>query len=98
MIITSSHGNVNMILKFVGIFYTLKTVYTLIFFGDLSLNPIHRLKCLKILRPADQHDFFEFPRMNVLEACHLFAVADAGFDDGLLAAPVVSFLLSFPEK
>ena len=27
MIITSSHGNVNMILKFVGIFYTLKTVW-----------------------------------------------------------------------
>ena len=27
MIITSSQGNVNMILKFVGIFYTLKTVW-----------------------------------------------------------------------
>ena len=27
MIITSSHGNVNMIFKFVGIFYTLKTVW-----------------------------------------------------------------------
>ena len=27
MIITSSYGNVNMILKFVGIFYTLKTVW-----------------------------------------------------------------------
>ncbi len=87
-----------MILKFVGIFYTLETVYDLIFFRDLSLNPIHRLKCLEILRPADQHDFFKFSRMDILKTCHLFAVADAGFDDGLLTAPIVSFLFDSLRK
>ena len=87
-----------MILKFVGIFYTFKTVYNSVFFCDLFLYPIHRLKYIKILRPADQHDFFEFPRVNVPESCHLFAVANTCFDDGLLIAPVISFLFGFLRK
>ena len=62
-----------------------------VFFGDFFCYPVHGPESVKIGCAADQHHFFEFPGMEILETGNLFPISDTGFDHRFLCVFIIGF-------
>jgi len=60
-----------------------------VFFGDFFCYPVHDPEIVKIGCAADQHHFFEFPGMEILETGNLFPIADTGFNHRFLCVFII---------
>ena len=61
-----------------------------VYLFNITLNAILLFEILQIRRIPDEHHFLELSRMYVLESRHLFAVADAAFQDRFLGLLIIS--------
>ena len=73
--------------------------YTLILCRNLAVgNAVGPLEFLQIPAAPDQHDFAEFPGVQVFETRRLLSGADAGADHRLEAFPVIGALFLFSSE
>lgn len=64
----------------------------LIFLVNFFCYSVQFSEFCQICRRTDQHDLIDLSGLKILEARHLLAGADAGFEDGFLVVWVVGFL------